>query len=361
MKLIKLLSKTMLCCLLFSAIMACEKQPKEVVVQQWELVKNISNRKFCNACVVDGNLILMSLDSVVSFDKNLQQIKSHFIDSKKDGNFVAPYAFDNQGIIAMPVYANHAGRLDSLGIYFYNVKNNSKIIFDYSEIPQTDINGYVATDMMSNYGNKFSIVLERFDRNYIYPESNGNTSYKVLNINFSDVENLNYSVENLINFVDYAKIPRYNRHIHRIFLSYKDKYYVSNALNALYGTYIVDKNGFTEEHNVFYFLNSDTIYRISNQYLQESNDGITWTYKTTFDDEYFWNIEHKAKIFGNYVIRFEYAGLLGKADMLTGKTELSNANGLQNEFCDFFVEYNDYFYLGICGNIYRIKKNEIIK
>ncbi|MDR0829570.1 MAG: hypothetical protein LBN95_05610 [Prevotellaceae bacterium] len=355
MKKNKLLLKIALCCILCAGITACEKEQPKQSVPKWEIVQNLSNRNFRNACVFDDKLVLLSLDSVVCFDKSLQQIQIHFIEGIKDRNFAAPFVLDNQEVIVTPVYANHAGKLDSLAIYFYNLKNNKKTIFDYSQIPEIDKNGYVATDMMSNYDNKFSIVLTRFDAEYIYPESNNNTSFAILNIDFSDIENLNYSVNNNIYFPKNSHISPYNLVTKRNFINYKNKYYISTPL---YGTFIVDENGFKEEQNGFYFLNSDVIYQISNQYLKESNDGENWNIKTTFDDVNFWNIEYDAKLYESSVLRFNYALSFGSADMVTGKTKLLNSEGLPSDYSDFLIEYDNYLYLGILGNIFRIKKSE---
>jgi hypothetical protein len=166
--------------ILFSILLgliSCERNnPNPKPAPEWELVPIMSNHNLFTGKVVNDNLILMSKDSILTFNTSLEIVNTQLIPGRKANGTHSPYVFENSDLIGLPTYfTNHPGRLDSLAINICRINSDLNTTIDYKQIPESKTTGFVTPvntescreveyNFMSDYENRLSVLLVGWDK-----------------------------------------------------------------------------------------------------------------------------------------------------------------------------------------------------
>lgn len=350
-------------------LISCEKNDSDNnPAPKWELVSEMSNRYLLAGKVLNDNLILMSNDSILTYNTSNRIINSRLIPGRKSIGTHSPFRFDNSDLIGLPTYfPNNPGRLDSLAINIYKLNSDLNTTIEYTQIPEIDTKGYVTPvntgccreveyNFMSNYDNRLSVLLVGWDKSDSSSMDNSDNYYRILRINITQSSNLTSIVDKIIGI---QELPFFESFSKYDLISFKNFDFVVTSD----GTYVISENGFHSklESTQAMFKYSDKLYQLRANSLYVSNDGLTWNKKVDISIEVDWSLTTKAVLIENTLIDYGWTGWLKKSNILTGESELITHEGLPDSDCSFIIDFNNYLYLGLDnGLVYRIEKNKVI-
>ncbi|MGQ1948692.1 hypothetical protein ACT3CD_16495 [Geofilum sp. OHC36d9] len=75
-------------------LISCEKEKTETTPEySWEKITEMSNRNFTTGTVINDQLVLMSKDSIVTFDKDHKILNTQIISGEKSVETRSAYIF----------------------------------------------------------------------------------------------------------------------------------------------------------------------------------------------------------------------------------------------------------------------------
>ncbi len=351
--------------ILFVAVLgliSCEKDniTETLPTYKWELVSEMSNRNFVTGTVINDDIVLMSKDSVVTFDAQHKILKTQIIAGKKSVETRSPYILEKTDIVGIPTYYfPNPGSTDSIAIRFQKINSDFITIVDHNQIPGFETRGYKTrmfkSNIMSNYGGDFSVIMHGWNKSDSSATNSTDDYYHILRINIRQTASLSSSIDKMIEIPElpFFKSPeKYN------LIRFKD----FDFILASDGTHVIDDNGYKNkiESTQAIFKDSDNLMQLRGNSVFASEDGLTWTKQLDIENNVDWSTTNVVRLFDNILIDYGVSKWLKYVDLETGKTENITDNGLPDANCTFIIDLNGYYYLGLENeSVYRIKKNQI--
>ncbi len=344
-------------------LISCEKEEIDTNSEySWEKIIEMSNRNFTTGTVINNQLVLMSKDSIFTFDKDHNIINTQIIPGEKSVETRSAYIFENAEILSIPIYYfPNPGSTDSISISFQEIGSNQKSEVEHMQIPNYQTRGYKTrmfeSDIMSNHGDDFSVIMHGWDKSDASGMDNSDDYYCILRIKVNQTGGLSSTVDKMI---DVTELPFFESPKKYDLVRFKDFDYVL----ASDGTHVINDNGYLEkiESTQAIFKDSENIMQLRGNSVYTSNDGSTWTKKVDIETNVNWSTTTVANIFDNLLIDFGWSQWLKYSNLETGKTDNITDKGLSDSDGAFFIEFNGYYYYGLeNGLVYRIKTNEAIE
>jgi hypothetical protein len=344
-------------------LISCEDEKKETLPKySWEEITDMSNRNFTTGAVINDQLVLMSKDWIITFDNDHNIINTQIISGEKSVETRSAYLLENSTILSIPIYYfPNPGSTDSISISFQVIGSDQKFNIEHIQIPNYQTRGYKTrrfkSDIMSNYGDDFSIIMHSWDKSDVSGMDNTDDYYSILRIKVNQSGGLSGNVDKMI---DIPELPFLESLKKYDLIRFKDFDYVL----ASDGTYVISGNGYQTkiESTQAIFKDSENIMQLRGNSIFESNDGSTWTEKIDIQTNVDWSTTKVAKKIDNLLIDFGWSKWLKYADLVTGKTDNITYKGLSDSYGSFFIKFNGYYYYGLeNGLVYRIKTDNAIE
>lgn len=339
---------------------SCEKEKTETTPENsWEKITEMSSRNFTTGTVINDQLVLMSKDSIVTYDKDHNIINTQIISGEKSDETRSAYILENTSILSIPIYYfPNPVSTDSISISFQEIGSNQQSNIEHVQFPNYQTRGYKTrmfeSDVMSNHGDDFSVILHGWDKSDESSMDNTDDYYCILRINVNQTGGLSTTVAKMI---DITELPFFQSPIKYDLVRFKDFDYVL----ASDGTHVINENGYLEkiESTQAIFKDSENIMQLRGNSIFVSNDGLTWTKKIDILTNVDWSLTRVAKTIDNIVIDYGWSQWLKYVDLETGKTDNITNKGLSDSNGAFFIKFNGYYYYGLeNGLVYRIKTAE---
>ena len=346
-----------------AALIGCQKElPETELIPTWEKVSEMSSRNFTTAAVLNNEIVLMSKDSIVTFDSDHKIVKTQTIYGEKSIETRSPYILENFDILSIPTYYfPRPGSTDSISIRFQKIDNDITSVVEHKQFPNYQTRGYKTrlfkSDIMSSYGEFFSIIMHSWNKSDNTAKDNTDDYFSILRITINHKSGLSSNVNKMI---DIPELPFYESPKKYDLVRFKDYDFIL----ASDGTHVISENGYKEK-----LESTQAIFKVSNRIMQlrgnsiyMSNDGSLWTKKTDIQSNVDWGTSKIAKVIDNVLIDYGWSQWVKYADLETGKTDYITENGLTDSEGAFFIEFNSFYYYGLeNGMVYRIKKDNVIK